>query len=137
MAPRALTLLALALATQLSVEGFSQSDNSAWNARFAELHNDLYTAPLPAALDQCRNKGKSTLAQVTVAGNKLSSELAATCGANTLCIIEGAVEVDRNWNVGALIVKGSLALSGGRWLWRVHGATPLPLPRPFPLCFFF
>ena len=37
MASRALPLLALALATQLSVEAFSQYDNSAWNARFADL----------------------------------------------------------------------------------------------------
>ena len=51
MAIHGLALLALALATQNSVEAFSQSDNSAWNARFDELHNDLYTAPLPPALD--------------------------------------------------------------------------------------
>jgi hypothetical protein len=66
MARGGLTLLALALATQLSVEAFSQNDNAAWNARFAELHSDLYTAPLPAALvSQCKNKGKVSLNQVT------------------------------------------------------------------------
>ena len=66
MASRALPLLALALATQLSVEAFSQNDNNKWNERFAELHNDLYTAPLPAALvSQCKNKGKVSLNQVT------------------------------------------------------------------------
>ena len=65
MARGGLTLLALALVSQ-SVEGFSQNDNNAWNARFAELHSDLYTAPLPAALvSQCKNKGKSILNQVT------------------------------------------------------------------------
>ncbi len=70
MAPRALTL-ALALATQLSVEAFSQNDNSAWNARFAELHSDLYTAPLPAALiSQCKNTGKATLNQVTASSRR-------------------------------------------------------------------
>ena len=66
MARRGLTLLALALATQLSVEAFSQNDNNKWNERFTELHSDLYTAPLPAALvSQCKNRGKSSLNQVT------------------------------------------------------------------------
>ena len=115
MALRKLALL-LALAAQRG-EAFSQSDNAAWNARFAELHNDLYTAPLPAALAaQCRKKGKSSLTEVTVACNKRSSELTATCGVNTLCTIEGTVTVDQNWNVGALVVKGSLTLSDGHWL---------------------
>ena len=86
-------------------EAFSQNDNGAWNARFAELHADLYTAPLPAALEaQCKNKGKAaSLNQVTVTGNKRSSELAATCGANTACTLEGDVDVDQNWNVGATL----------------------------------
>ena len=59
MAIHGLARLALALAAQRSVEAFSQNDNAAWNARFAELHADLYTAPLPAALEaSCRNQGK-------------------------------------------------------------------------------
>ena len=96
MAIHGLALLALA-ATQLSVEAFSQNDQNKWNARFNELHGDLYTAPLPSALvSQCKNKGTSSLNSVTVTGNKRSSELSATCGANTACTIEGDVDVDHD-----------------------------------------
>ena len=105
MAIHGIALLALAT-TQLSVEAFSQNDNGAWNARFAELHADLYTAPLPAALEAtCKSKGKYFLTEVTVTGNKRSSELAATCGPNNHCTILGDVDVDEDWNVGALTIN--------------------------------
>ena len=61
--------LIIALASLHRGTAFNQNDNTKWTARFAELHGDLYTAPLPPALvSQCKEKGRVTLNEASARG---------------------------------------------------------------------
>jgi len=108
----ALTLLAA------RADGYGRNDEARFVSEFADRTRYSYVAPLPADVaSRCKNKGKrNSFREVTVSGAASSSEIAAQCGADALCVVEGTVAVDGGWDVGALIVKGELVVADGAWL---------------------
>jgi len=110
-------LVALAAASAWAASAFSQHDEAAFKAAFQMLTADSYEAPLPAFVqDQCVNRGPAALAEMTVTGDALASELADVCGPTTLCVLEDRVVLDADWNVGALVVRGELVMRDDTFL---------------------
>ena len=100
------------LALLATSEAFLQADEAAFLSLYDDLTADSYAAPLPPDLvAACAAKGKAQdpLPSVVVLGDRKTSELGEVCGPSVACHVEGRVEVDANWDVGALVVTGEVA----------------------------